>query len=104
MTESKPEEEAASRLPIAIDAMGGDHAPEVIVAGVIAASQRGLGSALLYGNKKLLDPIVRSLGGLPPTVELRDAPAVIEMGDPAAWAARTKKESSIHLGLRAVRD
>ncbi|MEE2645287.1 MAG: phosphate acyltransferase PlsX, partial [Myxococcota bacterium] len=91
-----------SLRPIAVDAMGGDLAPVSVIRGIIDATHQGLGPVLLYGNRKQLEPLIQGLGGLPPTVELRDSGPVIEMADPATWAARTKQGSSIHLGISAV--
>jgi phosphate acyltransferase len=51
------------RIPIAVDAMGGDHAPDEIVAGAVLAAQDGI-SVLLTGRPGLLRPLLAKHGVL----------------------------------------
>ena len=88
-------------MRIALDAMGGDCAPEVRVEGVIEAL-RDLPSAseiLLVGRKQVLASALASHGGVPAQVRLIDAPDVIEMNDKPLGAVRGKPRSSIVVGL-----
>lgn len=92
-------------LTIAVDAMGGDHAPKSEVEGAIrAASEFGV-KVILVG----LEDVVRAemaqhhnAAGLPITIQHADE--VISMEDAAAKAIRTKKNSSIHVASRLLRD
>jgi glycerol-3-phosphate acyltransferase PlsX len=92
-------------LTIAIDAMGGDHAPKAEVEGAIRAAGELNVRVLLVGQE---DVVARELArhpsasGLP--IETRHAPDVITMEDSAAKAVRSKKNSSIHVCARLVRD
>ncbi|HUW01841.1 MAG TPA: phosphate acyltransferase PlsX [Acidimicrobiales bacterium] len=83
-------------LPIAIDAMGGDHAPDEIIAGAHAAVDELGVEIVLVGRPELRDKI----GDL----ELIEASEVIAMdADPAA-SVRTMKDSSLVRAAEAVRD
>jgi glycerol-3-phosphate acyltransferase PlsX len=89
---------------IALDAMGGDNAPGEIVAGAVqAAREMGLRVALVG----LPEPITVELathGGKPDTMTIVPASEVIEMDEQPAQAARHKKDSSIVVGLRMVKE
>ncbi len=82
-------------LPVAVDAMGGDRAPEEIVAGTLQAADAGLPVVLVGDPARLGDT------GSVPVVE---ASEVIEMDEDPARAVRTKKDSSLVRAAEAVRD
>jgi glycerol-3-phosphate acyltransferase PlsX len=84
-------------LPIAVDAMGGDHAPVAIVAGALAAARSGT-SVVLVGPSDLRDRV--DIGDLP----LIEANEVIEMDDDGGKAVRRKKDSTLVRAAEAVRD
>ena len=88
---------------IALDAMGGDRAPAEIVAGGLRAAAELDVDVLLVGQP---DAIAAHLpGGTPPDrVEVLAATEVIAMDDEPASAVRTKKDSSLVRGARAVKD
>ena len=92
-------------LTIAVDAMGSDHAPKPEVAGAIRAAAELNLRVILVG---LEDAIHKELDGhrdaasLP--IEVRHASEVITMEDSAGKAVRAKKNSSIHVAARLVRD
>lgn len=91
------------RPTIALDGLGGDHAPHAPCAGALRALERYPVRILLVGRGEALRP---HLPASPPEgLELVEAPEVIAMdvGEPAA-AIRTQKDSSIAVGLRLVRD
>jgi len=89
---------------IALDAMGGDHAPRVEVEGAILAARELGVHVLLVG----VEPHVRlelnrhRHHGLP--IETVHAPEIITMTDSPSQAFRRKKESSVHVAARLVRD
>jgi glycerol-3-phosphate acyltransferase PlsX len=78
---------------IAVDALGGDRAPEEVVAGALQAAGSGV-DVVLYG------PAGLDTGGLPLVV----AADVIEMADKPAEAVRAKPDSSLVAAVRAVHD
>jgi glycerol-3-phosphate acyltransferase PlsX len=78
---------------IALDAMGGDRAPDEIVAGAVEAAASGI-DVVLYG------PAGIDTGGLP----LVEAPDTIGMAEKPAEAVRAKPGSSLVAAVRAVAD
>jgi len=89
---------------VALDAMGGDNAPGEIVAGAVqAARELGLRVALV-GSPEPITVELAKHGGKPDTVTIVPASEVIEMDEQPAQAARHKKDSSIVIGLRMVKE
>lgn len=88
---------------VAIDAMGGDHAPKVVVEGAVAAANELDVSMLLVGRRDLIEPLLEQHG---PTerVEVVDAATVIGMHDHPATAVRQKPDSSLVVGVKLVRE
>lgn len=83
-------------LPVAIDAMGGDHAPDVIVAGARrAVDELGLPVVLVGRPEELTDT-----GGL----DVITASEVIAMDADPGSSVRTMKDSSLVRAAEAVRD
>jgi hypothetical protein len=81
-------------LPIAVDAMGGDHAPAEILAGAHQAAELGI-PILLVGPEGL-----SGAGELP----VFAASEVIEMDDDPAQSVRRKRDSTLVRAAEAVRD
>ena len=92
-------------LTIAVDAMGGDHAPKSEIEGAILAATELNISVVLVGME---DVIRRELklhpeaASLP--IRIQHASEVITMEDSAAKAVRTKKDSSIRVASRLMRE
>jgi glycerol-3-phosphate acyltransferase PlsX len=92
-------------MRIAVDAMGGDHAPREIVRGAIDYALNSTDEVSLVGDVPRIEREVGAYGkGLPPTVRFVEAPQVIEMGEHPATALRTKRRSSIMVATDLVRD
>ena len=87
---------------VALDAMGGDRAPEATVAGALVAARAGV-QVTLVGDVAMLEPMLASAGGAPPTLRLVHAVDAIEMGEHAALEARTRRESSIYVGMQLLK-
>jgi phosphate acyltransferase len=87
-------------ITIAVDAMGGDRAPDEIVAGAIEAADDLGVRVLLVGLEEAITPLLpaRTSG-----VELVPTTEVVAMHDPPA-SVRTKKDSSIVITAELVRD
>jgi glycerol-3-phosphate acyltransferase PlsX len=84
-------------LPIALDAMGGDKAPDEIVAGAQrAVAELGVPVALV-GQPEVLEPLAGDLEVIP-------ASEVIGMSDDPGASVRRKKDSSLVRAAEAVRD
>ena len=88
---------------MAVDAMGGDHGPPVVVEGAVLASRElGLAVCLVGREAALRAELVRhDARDLP--IELVDAPDAVGMGDKVSLSA-LKKRSSIQVALERVRD
>ncbi|HEY4683510.1 MAG TPA: phosphate acyltransferase PlsX [Candidatus Acidoferrales bacterium] len=91
-------------ITIAVDAMGGDHAPRTEVEGaLLAARQLGIGVVLVGQEEMVRRELAKhSHRGLP--VEIHHAAEVIGMGEEAARSFRKKRDSSIHVAARLVRE
>ncbi|MBX3175643.1 MAG: phosphate acyltransferase PlsX [Gemmatimonadaceae bacterium] len=95
---------------IALDAMGGDHAPQApIAAALLAAAELGAQHTIqLVGQESVVrDELAKQLAGASPLMveaaarfEFVDAPEVILMTDKPSVAIRGKPKSSMALGLR----
>ena len=86
---------------VAVDAMGGDHGPAVVVEGAaLAARELGVGVSLV-GPEGLLRGEIARLGAS--GLEIVDAPEVVGMGERVTLST-VKKRSSMQVGLECVRD
>ena len=91
-------------MSIAVDAMGGDHAPHVNVDAAVAASREFGIASLLVGSASRLEKLLAETGYSGSQIEIVDAPQVITMDDPATAAVRRKRNSSIRVAANCVRD
>ncbi|MHB8541115.1 MAG: phosphate acyltransferase PlsX [Candidatus Acidiferrales bacterium] len=91
-------------MTIALDAMGGDHAPRAEVEGaVLAARQFGVRIVLVGIEPKVRAELNRhSHRGL--SIDIVNATEVITMEDSPSHAFRKKRDSSVHVGAKMVRD
>src|SRR5690606_11607457 len=90
-------------MRIALDAMGGDAAPQATVAGAVAAARELGASILLVGDRARLESELAQhrTNGL--DIELRHATQVVGMDD-SPTAALRQADSSMAVALAAVRD
>ncbi|RDI95610.1 phosphate acyltransferase PlsX [Meiothermus sp. QL-1] len=84
--------------PIALDAMGGDRAPQVTVEGALKAQREGI-PVVLVGQRAALEEELRRQGGELPIVE---APEYITMRDPAT-EVRKKRQASINICMELLK-
>ncbi len=91
---------------IAIDAMGGDAAPGVNVSGALLALEREPGlNLVLVGPRDLIQrELTKHSAQESDRLQVVHCDDVISMQDHAAAVARKKRESSVHGGLRLVKD
>jgi len=85
---------------IALDAMGGDNAPEETVAGAVDAAGRGV-EVVLVGVPEVIEAQLARHGTRLPIVE---APEVIGMGEDPARALREKPGASINVAAKLVEE
>ncbi len=92
-------------VTIAIDAMGGDHAPRVEVEGAIRAARAYDVKIILVGREDLLrEELHRHDGVRQLPIQIVHASERVAMEDSAAKAVRGKRDSSIRVACRLVRD
>lgn len=89
-------------MKIAVDAMGGDKAPAEIIKGAVLAVEKYSCEIILVGDEKIIRDELGDLKNLPITI--RNADEVIDMGEHPADAVRCKKDSSIVVATKMVRD
>jgi phosphate acyltransferase len=87
---------------VALDAMGGDHAPGACVSGAVQAAQQGVGVVLVGRSDVLGEELSRhgAIDGLPLSVV--DAPDVIAMDEAPLAALRRKPRSSVRVAADLV--
>jgi len=90
--------------PIAIDAMGGDGAPQAVISGAREAAEELGIDIILVGPVKRIRKEMGRLRSLPGGIELVDAPDVVAMDDSPLSVLREKPDSSLSVCARLVRD
>ena len=89
---------------IALDAMGSDRAPKPEVEGAIQAARQGI-KVVLIGPAEIVQPeLDRHISAALLPIEVVHASEVITMEDKAVQAVRAKRDSSMRVGLRMVRE
>jgi glycerol-3-phosphate acyltransferase PlsX len=91
-------------MPIAVDAMGGDSAPQSAVAGACLASRHDGISILLVGDRPRVEAELRRLGEPVGKLEIVHADEVVGMDEPAITPIRKKRRSSLRLCAELVRE
>lgn len=90
---------------VALDAMGGDNAPQEIVKGaVIAIKQRKDIKVLLVGKEEILKDTLKAYEYPKEQLEIVNATEEIEMAEPPVLAIRRKKDSSMSVAMKLVHD
>lgn len=90
---------------IVLDAMGSDKAPEPEIRGAIAACRHYPVRVHLVGPEDLVAPVLKQhLMGEKLPIEVVHASEWISMDDKAAQAVRQKRDSSMRVGLKLVRE
>jgi glycerol-3-phosphate acyltransferase PlsX len=92
-------------IDIALDAMGSDKAPEPEIRGAILACRSLNVRVHLVGPEPMLRPrLAEALGHARLPIEIVHADEHIGMDEKAAHAVRTKRNSSMRIGLQLVKD
>lgn len=91
-------------MKIAIDAMGGDNAPEAIVKGSILARDEYNVSIVLSGNENEIKKVLEKSTSDFKNIEILNAEEVISNEDKPVMAIRRKKDSSLVKALNAVKN
>ncbi len=89
---------------VALDAMGGDNAPGQIIAGAVdAVNKRDNITVFLVGDHATIENELKKYSYPEGRIRQVDSTEVIETGEPPVMAIRTKKDSSIVVGLNLVK-
>lgn len=91
-------------IRVALDAMGGDNAPDEIVKGAaLAVAELGV-VIVLVGPQDIIQAAVETHAPLcADKISVVHAPEVVEMGESPSKSFRQKKESSIRVGLELLK-
>ena len=90
---------------VAVDAMGGDHAPDEIIKGVVLALNECKNVKVhLTGNRELIEKKLAGHTYDPARLTLVNTTEVIDTSEPPVMAIRKKKDSSLVIGLLMVKD
>jgi glycerol-3-phosphate acyltransferase PlsX len=93
----------AGKVVLALDGMGGDHAPDVIVNGADIARERYPDTTyLLFGDPARLKPLVDKHKGLAQSVEIVPAADAVSADDKPSFALRRRRQSSMWLACQAA--
>lgn len=91
-------------MKIIIDAMGGDFAPQNIVAGAVAAANELGEQLILVGIPEAVEQELKKHRYPKDAIEVYPASEVIAMDEPATTPIRRKKNSSISVGVNLLKE
>lgn len=89
-------------MKIAVDAMGGDYAPEVVIDGALDAVKEYGVEVVLVGDETRINGFLRKKH-VSAGISVQHASEVIGMSEPAATSVRKKRDSSISVGIALVK-
>jgi glycerol-3-phosphate acyltransferase PlsX len=96
---------APATITLALDAMGGDHAPDHVVRGAAIARERFPAVRyLLFGDERKIKPLLDKAPKVAALAEIRHTDEAIGDSDKPAQALRRGARSSMRLAIDAVRD
>ena len=105
--DNAPDEEEIMRemIKVAVDAMGGDNAPDEIIKGAVeAVGLREDIKVFLVGREELIREKLKAYSYRDEQIEVVNATEIIEMAEPPVAAIRKKKDSSIVVGMKLVKN
>lgn len=90
-------------MRIVLDAMGSDHHPAPDVEGAVAAAREFSDTIILVGDPKRIETELAKHDTTGLALEVKPADEVIEMTDAPSVIARSKPNSSMHVGMNLVK-
>lgn len=93
-----------TKLNIAIDAMGGDDAPQMVIEGVARAIKKSDAHFIVFGDEAVLRPFIDREPGLAEKITVRHTTDVITADDKPSQAVRRGRKSSMGLAIQSVKD
>lgn len=95
----------SARLTIALDAMGGDHAPDIVIAGAALARERfPQVDFLLFGDEARIAPLLSQRPELAAVARIHHTSDVVGNDIKPSLALRSGRNSSMRLAIEAVGD
>ncbi|MFH1790740.1 MAG: phosphate acyltransferase PlsX [Candidatus Omnitrophota bacterium] len=92
------------KITIALDAMGGDRAPRIVIEGAVEASRAFDYHIMLVGDMRKIEKFLKFHDYDKKRISVRHASQTVKMDEPAAVSFRKKKDSSIAVGLDLVKE
>lgn len=95
---------------ILLDAMGGDNAPDATIRGAVKAAKEVKSKIILIGDEKVINEKVKEFFGkdtiteVASNIEIKHATEQIEMCDIPTQAIRNKKDSSMVVGFKMLKE
>ena len=94
---------------ILLDAMGGDNAPDANIKGAVNAINKIKAEVVLIGKEEVIKAKVKEFYGktleeISPRLKIKNATETIEMEDTPTIAIKRKKDSSMVVGFRMLKD
>ena len=94
-----------TRLTLALDAMGGDHAPEVVIEGAAIARRRFPDvHFLMFGDEARIRPLIEKHPKLSKASTIRHAKQAVSAEAKPSTALRQGRDTSMQLAIKSVRD
>ena len=95
----------SGKVRIALDAMGGDHGPAVVIAGAeLACARHPENEFLFFGNESLIAPLLATRPALKAVSRLIHTDVAVRMEDKPSQALRSgRRRSSMWLAIDAVK-
>jgi glycerol-3-phosphate acyltransferase PlsX len=93
-------------VTIALDAMGGDHGPDVVVPAALSVLKENQDLKLiLVGDQEILTGVLQQQGAdVGPRLQIRHTSQVVAMDELPSVALRTKKDSSMRVAINLVQE
>ena len=91
-------------MKIIIDAMSGDNAPQAQVSGCVQAAKEFGQEYILVGQEAVLRDLLAKEQAENLSITIHDAQEIIDMHDDPATAVRRKKDASMSVALRMIKD
>ena len=88
-------------MKIAVDAMGGDNAPQAVIDGVLSAFEEIKEDIVLVGDEKKIKSFLKNI---PPSLTIHHASEVVEMDESPSFAIRKKRDSSIVKAISLLKE
>lgn len=89
--------------PVAVDAMGGDHAPAAVVQGSIDAARKGRAVLLVGPEERVRHELQRQRASWSLPIQVKHAAEAVGMDEHPGHAMRRKRDNSIRVGLELVK-